>query len=58
MSEHEQPRDTLGQERLRRFEFGTDDEDLEAMQRDFLKNSSQPAARVISRGTAPEVVES
>ncbi|KAJ2487211.1 hypothetical protein IWW37_005333 [Coemansia sp. RSA 2050] len=59
MSEHKQPRDTLGQERLRRFEFGTDDEDLEAMQRDFLKNSShQPAARVISRGTVPEVVGS
>ncbi|KAJ2057163.1 hypothetical protein GGI17_005815 [Coemansia sp. S146] len=57
MSEHEQSRGTVGQERLRRFEFGTEDEDLEAMQRDFLKNSSKPAARVISQGQAPAVVE-
>ncbi|KAJ2036145.1 hypothetical protein GGI08_008665, partial [Coemansia sp. S2] len=58
MSEHEQSRETFGQERLRRFEFGTEDEDLETMQQDFLKNSSKPAARVISRGQAPAVVGS
>ncbi|KAJ2102082.1 hypothetical protein GGI09_001413 [Coemansia sp. S100] len=56
MSELEQSRETFGQERLRRFEFGTEDEDLETMQQDFLKNSSKPAARVISRGQAPAVV--
>ncbi|KAJ2802335.1 hypothetical protein H4S07_004717, partial [Coemansia furcata] len=58
MSEHKQSRDTLSQERLRRFEFGTEDEDLEAMQQDFLKNSSKPAARVISHGQVPAVVGS
>ncbi|KAJ2911048.1 hypothetical protein GGI21_000217 [Coemansia aciculifera] len=56
MSANEPPKATFGHERIRRFEFGTEDEDLEAMQRDFLKNSSKPAARVISRGQQPPVV--
>ncbi|KAJ1998328.1 hypothetical protein GGI04_005051, partial [Coemansia thaxteri] len=51
--------DELGDRgRLRRFEFGTEDEDLEAMQRDFLKNSSKPAARVVPHSQAPAVVGS
>ncbi|KAJ2495322.1 hypothetical protein IWW47_004128, partial [Coemansia sp. RSA 2052] len=58
MSGSEQSRDMLGQDRIRRFEFGTEDEDLEAMQRDFLKNSSKPAARAISQGRPPVVAAS
>ncbi|KAJ2745518.1 hypothetical protein GGI20_002122 [Coemansia sp. BCRC 34301] len=48
----------FGQERIQRFEFGAEDDDLEAMQRDFLKSSTKPAARAISQGQPPAVLDS
>ncbi|KAJ1962600.1 hypothetical protein GGI12_002551 [Dipsacomyces acuminosporus] len=41
--------------RPRRFEFGNDDDDLEAMQREFLTSNNKPAAVVVRRKQPPAV---
>ncbi|KAI7831926.1 RPAP1-like protein [Kickxella alabastrina] len=40
-----------------RFDFGSGDDDLEAMEREFLSSKTKPAAKVIRRSQAPEIVE-
>ncbi|KAJ1957707.1 hypothetical protein EC988_000693 [Linderina pennispora] len=52
MSGKENVRESL---RPRRFDLGTDDDDLEAMQRDFLSTNTKPAAKVIRRAQPPAV---
>ncbi|ORX68923.1 hypothetical protein DL89DRAFT_267962 [Linderina pennispora] len=53
MSGKENARESL---RPRRFDLGTDDDDLEAMQRDFLRHKrTKPAAKVIRRAQPPAV---
>ncbi|KAJ2786164.1 hypothetical protein GGI15_001690 [Coemansia interrupta] len=54
----EQDSDIYQSKNLRRFDFGDADDDLEAMQREFLKSSAKPAAKVIRLGSAPPTVGS
>ncbi|KAJ1896214.1 hypothetical protein LPJ66_004128 [Kickxella alabastrina] len=52
--------DTSNTHRLKdncRFDFGSGDDDLEAMEREFLSSKTKPAAKVIRRSQAPEIVE-
>ncbi|KAJ1944313.1 hypothetical protein FBU59_002637 [Linderina macrospora] len=52
MSGTENIRESL---RPRRFDLGAEDDDLEAMQRDFLSTNNKPAAKVIRRVQPPAV---
>ncbi|KAJ1861234.1 hypothetical protein LPJ73_001079, partial [Coemansia sp. RSA 2703] len=58
LADMEHDSDIYQSKNLRRFDFGDADDDLEAMQREFLKSSTKPAAKVIRLGNAPPVVGS